>query len=43
MPSKKSAAKKVGVSEDVTGPFASMDIEEEGASKNAKRKKRTSS
>ena len=43
MPVKRMAAKKARVSEDVAGPPASMDIEEEGTSKGAKRKKRTSS
>ena len=43
MPVKKTATKKTRVSEDVTGPSASMDTEEEGTSKGAKRKKRTSS
>ena len=37
------AAKKARVSEDVTGPLASMDTKEEGTSKGAKRKKRASS
>ena len=39
----KAAAKKARFSEEVTGPPASMDTEEEGTSKGAKRKKRTSS
>ena len=43
MPVKRAAAKKSRVSEDVTGPPASMDTEEEGTSKGAKRKKRSSS
>ena len=40
---KRMVAKKARVSEDATGPPASMDKEEEGTSKGAKRKKRTSS
>ena len=40
---KRATAKKARVSEDVTGPLASMDMEEEGTSKGAKRKKRASS
>ena len=43
MPVKRAAATKARVSENVTGPLASMDTEEEGTSKGAKRKKRTSS
>ena len=43
MPVKRTAAKKAQVSEDVTRPLASMDTKEEGTSKDAKRKKRTSS
>ena len=43
MPVKRAAAKKARVSKDVIGPPASMDTEEEGTSKGAKRKKRTSS
>ena len=43
MPVKRTAAKKARVSEDASGPPASMDTEEEGTSKGAKRKKRTSS
>ena len=39
----KAAAKKAQFSEEVTGPHASMDIEEEGTSKGAKRMKRASS
>ena len=40
---KRAAAKKARFSEEVTGPPSSMDTEEEGTSKSAKRKKRTSS
>ena len=43
MPVKRMAAKKAQVSKDVIGPPASMDTEEEGTSKGAKRKKRASS
>ena len=43
MPVKRMAAKKAPISEDVTGPLASMDTEEERTSKGAKRKKRASS
>ena len=43
MPVKRAATKKARVSEDVTRPPASMDTEEEGTSKGAKRKKRASS
>ena len=43
MPIKRTTAKKAQVSKDVTGPPASMDTEEEGTSKGAKRKKRASS
>ena len=39
---KKSTRKKARVSEEVTGPSTSMEIEEEGTSKGMKRKKRTS-
>ena len=40
---KRAVAKKAQFSEEVTSPPASMDTEEEGTSKGAKRKKRTSS
>ena len=40
---KRTAAKKAQFSEEVTGPPSSMDTEEEGTSKGAKKKKRTSS
>ena len=40
---KRTAAKKARYSEEARGPPSSMDIEEEGTSKSAKRKKRTSS
>ena len=43
MPVKRMVGKKARVSKDVTGPPASMDMEEEGTSKGAKRKKRASS
>ena len=40
---KRTAAKKARFSEEASGPPSSMDTEEEGTSKSAKRKKRTSS
>ena len=40
---KRAAAKKAQFSKEVTGPPSSMDTEEEGTPKGAKRKKRTSS
>ena len=40
---KKAATKKARFSEEATGPLSSMDTEEEGTSKGAKRKKRTRS
>ena len=43
MPIKKSTTKKARGSEEVTGPSASMETEEEGTSKAMKWKKRTSS
>ena len=43
MPVKRGAAKKARVSEDVTRPPASMDTKEEGTSKGARMKRRTSS
>ena len=43
MPIKRTAAKKTRLSEAASGPPSSMDTEEEGTSKGAKRKKRTSS
>ena len=39
---KRTAAKKARFSEEASGPPSSMDTEEEGTSKSAKRKKRTS-
>ena len=40
---KRAAAKKARFNKEVTGPPSSMDTKEEGTSKGAKRKKRTSS
>ena len=40
---KRATAKKAQFSKEVTGPPSSMDTEEEGTSKGAKRKKRASS
>ena len=40
---RRAAAKKARFSKEATGPPSSMDTEEEGTSKGAKRKKRTDS
>ena len=40
---KRTAAKRARFSEEASGPPSSMDTEEEGTSKSAKRKKRTNS